>query len=113
MKKVVALVLAAIMLLSLTSALAEKETLTLWSIATEADANYQTYIDALKDLNAANEKYEIVMEATENEAYKTKIKAAMSAGEGLPDIFFTWSMSFLGDFVEAGRVYCLDDVLPA
>ena len=83
MKKVVALVLAAIMLLSLTSALAEKETLTLWSIATEADANYQTYIDALKDLNAANEKYEIVMEATENEAYKTKIKAAMSAGEGL------------------------------
>ena len=42
MKKVVALVLAAIMLLSLTSALAEKETLTLWSIATEADAKYQT-----------------------------------------------------------------------
>ena len=52
------------------------------------------------------------MEATENEAYKTKIKAAMSAGTDLPDIFFTWSMSFLGDFVDAGRVYCLDDVLP-
>ena len=28
----------------------------------------------------------------------------------MPDIFFTWSCAFLGDFVQAGKVYCLDDV---
>lgn len=112
MKKVLALVLAAIMLLSVGSAFADKDTLTLWSIAVEGDSNYQAYQDAIAAFNASNDQYELVMESTENEAYKTKIKAAMSANEGLPDIFFTWSMSFLGDFVEAGRVYCLDEALP-
>jgi raffinose/stachyose/melibiose transport system substrate-binding protein len=50
-------------------------------------------------------------EAIENEAYKTKIAAAMESGEDLPDIFFTWSCAFLGDFVAKDRVYCMDDVL--
>ena len=113
MKKVLALVLAAVMLLSVTSAFADAETLTLWSIAVEGDANYQAYQDAIAAFNAENADWQIVMESTENEAYKTKIKTAMSTGEGLPDIFFTWSMSFLGDFVANDRVFCLDEVLPA
>jgi raffinose/stachyose/melibiose transport system substrate-binding protein len=46
-------------------------------------------------------------EAFENQSYKTKIKAAVSANE-MPDIFFTWSCAFLADFVDAGKVYCLD-----
>ena len=52
------------------------------------------------------------MEAFENESYKTKIKAAMTGGssDDLPDIFFTWGGAFLGDFVDAGKVVCLDDV---
>ena len=112
MKKILALVLAAMMLLSCASALAEKTELTLWSIAVDSDANTPAYKAAIEAFNASSEEYVLVMEPTENETYKTKIKAAMQAGTGLPDIFFTWSMSFLGDFVEAGRVYCLDGVLP-
>lgn len=112
MKKLLALVLAAMMLLSCASALAEKTTLTLWTIAVEGDANRAAYLTAIDEFNATNEDYTLVMEPTENEAYKIKIKAAMSSGEDLPDIFFTWSMSFLGDFVEAGRVFCLDEELP-
>ena len=112
MKKILALVLAAMMLLSCASALAEKTELTLWSIAVDSDANTPAYKAAIEAFNASSEEYVLVMEPTENETYKTKIKAAMQAGAGLPDIFFTWSMSFLGDFVEAGRVYCLDGVLP-
>jgi raffinose/stachyose/melibiose transport system substrate-binding protein len=27
----------------------------------------------------------------------------------MPDIFFTWSCAFLGDFVKEDKVYCLDD----
>ena len=112
MKKVLALILAAIMVLGVASAFADKTPLTLWSIAVEGDSNRAAYLAAIDEFNANNDEYELVMEATENEAYKTKIKAAMSAGKDLPDIFFTWSMSFLGDFVEAGRVYNLDGVLP-
>ncbi len=112
MKKVLALILAAIMVLGVASAFADKTPLTLWSIAVEGDSNRDAYLAAVAAFNEANPDYEMTMEPTENEAYKTKIKAAMSSGEELPDIFFTWSMSFLGDFVEAGRVYCLDDVLP-
>ena len=112
MKKALSLVLALALLLSVTAAFAEKTQLTLWSIAVEGDANRAAYLAAIEEFNKTNEDYELVMEATENEAYKTKIKAAMSAGEDLPDIFFTWSMSFLGDFVDAGRVYNLDGILP-
>lgn len=109
MKKLLALVLAAVMLLSLTSAFAEEETtLVLWSIATESDSSHDAFVNAIAQFEADHPGVKIEHIATENEAYKTKIKAAMSSGEGLPDIFFTWGMGFLGEFVNAGRVYCVD-----
>ena len=115
MKKVVALVLTLALLLSACAAFAEKTTLTLWSIAVDSDANTPAYEKAIDDFNKFaglfTDDIELVMEATQNEDYKTKIKAAMIDGNNLPDIFFSWSMSFLGDFVEAGRVLCLDDAL--
>ncbi len=48
--------------------------------------------------------------ATENEAFKTKISAAMSAGE-LPDVFFGWGPAQIQPFVEAGKVLALDEYL--
>lgn len=90
----------------------EVTTLKLWCIATESDANRPAYLQAIEDYEAAHPNVKIEMEAFENESYKTKIKAAMSGGssEDLPDIFFTWGGAFLGDFVDAGKVVCLDDV---
>ncbi len=90
----------------------EQVTLKLWSIATESDANRPAYLQAIEDYEAAHPNVKIEMEAFENESYKTKIKAAMSGGssEDLPDIFFTWGGAFLGDFVDAGKVVCLDDI---
>ena len=87
-------------------------TLKLWCIATESDANRPAYEQAIADYEAAHPEVKIEMEAFENESYKTKIKAAMTGGssEDLPDIFFTWGGAFLGDFVDAGKVYCLDDI---
>ena len=91
---------------------AEEVTLKLWCIATESDANRPAYLQAIEDYEAAHPGVKIEMEAFENESYKTKIKAAMTGGssEDLPDIFFTWGGAFLGDFVDAGKVYCLDDI---
>ena len=112
MKKLVALVLAAAMLLGITSAFAEGEkiTLTLWDIATESDANRPAYDGALAAIKEAHPEIEIVEVSTENQAYKDKIAAAMADTTTLPDIFFTWSGAFLGDFVEQNAVYALNDV---
>lgn len=120
MKKLVALVLAAVMLLSLTSVFAEEQkVITLWCIATESDANRPAYEAAIASVEEQfNVKIE--WEATENQAYKTKIKTAMSDPSTLPDIFFTWAGAFCGDFAAQGNVYCLEeaykdyaDALPA
>ncbi|MBR4343704.1 MAG: extracellular solute-binding protein [Lachnospiraceae bacterium] len=84
--------------------------LTLWDIAVFGDANRVAYDQALKDMKEKYPYIGIREQSFENETYKSKIRAAVAAGE-LPDIFFTWSGSFLGDFVDAGEVYCLDDAL--
>ncbi len=107
MKKLVALVLAAAMLLSLTSAFAD--TITMWCIATESDANRPAYEQAIAAVEAAHEGLEIKWEAFENQSYKTKIKTAMADPSTLPDIFFTWAGAFCGDFAQAGNVYCLEE----
>ena len=123
MKKIFALILALCMVFALAacgaqggSAKPEEKTneeivLKLWCIATESDANRPAYLQAIADYEAAHPGIKIEMEAFENESYKTKIKAAMMGGdtEDLPDIFFSWSGAFLGEFVNAGRAQCLDE----
>ena len=86
----------------------EALTLNMWCIATESDSNRHSYEAAIADMAANYPNITLNWEAFENQSYKTKIKAAVSADE-MPDIFFTWSCAFLGDFVDAGKVYCLDD----
>ncbi|MCR5508684.1 MAG: extracellular solute-binding protein [Lachnospiraceae bacterium] len=88
---------------------AEPISLNMWCIATESDSNRHSYEAAIADMQAAHPEVTFTWEAFENESYKPKIKAAVAADD-LPDIFFTWSCAFLGDFVAAGKVKCLDDV---
>jgi len=87
----------------------EKIDLNMWCIATESDSNRHAYEASIADFEAAHPEINLKWEATQNQDYKTKIKAAAAANE-MPDIFFTWGCAFLGDFVDAGRVYCVDDV---
>ena len=117
MKKILALILALCLVLSLCACAKQsgsgnkdgKKTLTMWCIATESDANRPAYEKAAEEFKANHPDVDFQWEAFENESYKTKIKAAMSDPESLPDIFFTWAGAFLGDFVAAGNVYCLDE----
>ena len=120
MKKILVLVLALCMVVSLAAcgsksggtdkpAETKQTTLTLWCIATESDANRPAYENAIKAYEEAHKDVKIEWEAFENNSYKTKIKAAISDPDTLPDIFFTWSGAFLGDFADAGVVYCLDE----
>ncbi|MDF2586860.1 MAG: sugar transporter substrate-binding protein [Anaerocolumna sp.] len=86
----------------------EPVNLTMWCIAVESDSNRHAYETAIADFQKAHPEINLKWEATQNQDYKTKIKAAAAANE-LPDIFFTWGGGFLREFVDAGRVYCLDD----
>lgn len=92
-----------------TSKTEEQTDLTMWCIATESDSNRHAYEASIEDFKKAHPNINLTWEATQNQEYKTKIKAAVAANE-MPDIFFTWGCAFLGDFVDAGRVYCVDDV---
>ncbi|QHQ60827.1 extracellular solute-binding protein [Anaerocolumna sedimenticola] len=87
----------------------EPTNLTMWCIAVESDSNRHAYETAIADFQKAHPDINLKWEATQNQDYKTKIKAAVAANE-LPDIFFTWGGGFLREFVDAGRVYGLDDV---
>ena len=85
-------------------------TLVLWDNATEISSNRPAYNKALEELKRQYPKVTIVEESYEYDYYKTKIKAALAANE-MPDIFMAYSGCFLKDFVEAGKVYSLDDTL--
>ncbi len=87
---------------------AEPVDITMWCIAVESDSNRKAYEDAVADLKAAHPEVNFTWDATQNQDYKPKLKAAAAADE-LPDIFFTWGMGFLKEFVDAGRIYCLQD----
>ncbi|SKA74283.1 raffinose/stachyose/melibiose transport system substrate-binding protein [Clostridium sp. USBA 49] len=89
----------------------QKITLKLWHIWTsDSDSNKQNLEAAVKEWNDANPNVQIEAEGTENEAYKTKIKTAISANEA-PDIFTSWGAGFSQPFVDAGKVLALDDYL--
>ncbi len=82
--------------------------ITMWCIAVESDSNRHAYEAAIADFEAAHPEINFTWEAIQNQDYKTKIKAAMAADE-MPDIFYTWGGGFLQEFVEADRVYCVDE----
>ena len=114
MKKIIALALVLCMLFTMvacgkTGTSSDKVSLSMWCIATESDANRPAYEKAVEAFKTAHPDIDFTWEAFENQSYKTKIKAAMNDPASLPDIFFTWAGAFLGDFVDAGNVYCLDE----
>ena len=115
LSRILALTLVAAMALSMAlggTALAQgKKTLNVWHLwTTESDANAKSFNIVLKEWQALHPDVEVVIDATENEAYKTKLKTAMAANE-VPDVFFAWGGGFAKPFVEAGQVLALDDYL--
>lgn len=105
MKKLIALALITVMLLFVSAALANT-TLTMWCIAVEEDViSHAAYEAAVAAVEEAHSGLTIQWTAYGNEEYKTIIRNA----ETLPDIYFTWSGAFCGDFVAQGKAYCLED----
>lgn len=81
----------------------------LWCVATEDSSEFPGYEKAIAELAEDYPWIELEWTTTDVESYKTKIKSAVANNE-LPDIFYTWTNSFLRDLVNSGKVYCVDDI---
>jgi raffinose/stachyose/melibiose transport system substrate-binding protein len=86
-------------------------TLNVWHIwPSETESQRVPFLKVIRDYQALHPEIRIVEDATENEAYKTKIRSAVAAGEA-PDLFFYWSGGTMKGFVDAGAALPLDEYL--
>ncbi len=121
LKKLLCLVLALMMVISLVGCGSEEDTeagatgtdepitLTMWDVmASDEDARVINPI--IEDWNKANPNVQIVREGYDVENYKMKLKTAMAANEA-PDLIYGWGAGFMEPFVEAGKILPLDDFL--
>lgn len=67
------------------------------------------YVDLWTKL-ASELGYEIEFENPGTEAFKTKVKVALTGGE-LPDVFSVWGGSYLDPFISAGAVMPVQDII--
>lgn len=85
--------------------------LNLWHIwAAESESSKAPFEAAVKEFNEENPNIQVVLDATENETYKTKMTATIAANEA-PDIYFYWSGGYMKNIVDAGKVLALDEYL--
>lgn len=79
---------------------------TYWYLSGQPQEGVRT--DAVTRFNKANPKSQIVGTTFQNDAYKTKIKTAIGAGQA-PTIIWGWGGGTLRSYVNAGQV---DDLTP-
>lgn len=95
-----------LLMLGLLSAgmMVQAEELTVMCVGTDAD-NYVDAYNAIAEQFSADNEYgvSVKIDFYENEQYKTKLTTLM-ASNAVPDIFFTWELSYLEPFVAGGKV---------
>jgi raffinose/stachyose/melibiose transport system substrate-binding protein len=74
--------------------------------------NIAFFRQVVREFEAANPGVSIKMEAVADDPYKDKIRVVMASGN-VPDIFFSWSGEYAGQFVRAGRTLDLTAALAA
>lgn len=109
--------LLALLMLGLVStglvAQADGETLTMMCVGTDEDIYVDDYRAIAEEWSANNEYGATVeIEFYENEQYKTKLTTLM-ASNAVPDMFFTWELSYLEPFVKGGKVIDITSYLDA
>lgn len=86
---------------------ANADTATMWTVTGGAEAVFHASVERW---NEANPDSPIVTESFANDAYKTKVRTAIGAGQG-PTFIYGWGGGVLRDYVEAGSVADLTDYL--
>ncbi len=100
MKKVLAIVLALVFVLSMTSFAEEKTTVTIWHTFTQDQEAY--LVKAAEDFNALQDKYTVEVLSQAYSGFTDTVKNAVKSGEG-PDIIFNYA-SEAAEYVDLGLV---------
>lgn len=79
----------------------------MWALTGGNQANTQASVDAW---NAANADKSIKLDFFANDAYKTKVRTAVGAGEG-PTFIYGWGGGVLESYVEAGQIEDLTEFI--
>lgn len=113
MKKIVALALALVMMLSLTSVFAEDEVVTLkvasiWSAETEA--NRAPFLKTLAEFEEAHPNIKLEVEWYEANAWK-ETGETLALSDSLPDVFYWNAGGVLWNLVGSGDILPLNDYL--
>ena len=113
MKKIVALALALVMMLSLTSVFAEDEVVTLkvasiWSAETEA--NRKPMLKTIEEFEAAYPNIKLEVEWYEANAWK-ETGETLALSDSLPDVFYWNAGGVLWNLVGSGDILALDSYL--
>ncbi|UCR90291.1 extracellular solute-binding protein [Mycetocola spongiae] len=80
---------------------------TMWTVSGGNEPIIQASVERW---NKANETLQIKTDSFANDAYKTKVRTAIGAGEG-PTFIYGWGGGVLRDYVEADQVEDLSDFL--
>lgn len=73
----------------------------MWHLSIPADGFSKVLPVAIDKFNAENKEFRIDAQAIENEAFKTQLQIAASAGNQ-PDVFQTWGGGTLKTYIDAG-----------
>jgi raffinose/stachyose/melibiose transport system substrate-binding protein len=73
----------------------------MWHLSTPADSFSKVLPPAIEKFNQENKEFRIDAQAIENEAFKTQLQIAASAGNQ-PDVFQTWGGGTLQAYIKAG-----------
>jgi len=117
MKKLVALILAVLMVFTAASVLAEggknipeltKEPMTilLWDIATEG-LGKKVQEDAVNRFMEAYPNIKVEQVHQQNDTYKSQLQIALSAKEGQPDMYIHWGGGPMAEYYKSG---CVNDI---
>lgn len=66
--------------------------------------------NAIREWNEKNPEIKVNEFSWNGEQYKSKIKTALAAGDA-PDLFYMWSGSFVGPFIDEGNILSLDSYM--
>lgn len=89
----------------------EPRTLRLWNQWVDtSDSDSNPLKDAIREWNDKNPEVQVQDFSWNGEQYKSKIKTALAAGDA-PDLFYMWSGSFVGPFIDEGNILPLDPYL--
>lgn len=86
---------------------ADSDSPTMWALTGSSENIFRSSVE---DWNKANADDKINQEFFANDAYKTKVRTAVGAGEG-PTFIYGWGGGVLKSYVDAGHVGDLDQFL--